>query len=94
MSEGSYDLVVARPGARTIAESLPEAVAAAVIDFITGSLIKTLIASAEHFETICPAFTAHAGGATASCTESTTTNEQSRCSASITAARSTDPADG
>lgn len=40
MTEGSYDLVVARPAARTIAESLPEAVAAAVIDFITGSLIE------------------------------------------------------
>ena len=38
MSE-PYELVVARPAARAIAEDLPEAVAAAVIDFITGPLI-------------------------------------------------------
>ncbi len=31
-----YELVVARPAARAIAEQLPEAVSAAVIDFITG----------------------------------------------------------
>ena len=38
MSE-PYELVVARPAARAIAEGLPEAVAAAVIDFITGPLL-------------------------------------------------------
>ena len=38
MSE-PYELVVARPAARAIAEDLPEAVAAAVIDFITGPRI-------------------------------------------------------
>ena len=38
MSE-PYELVVARPAARPIAEDLPEAVAAAVIDFITGPLL-------------------------------------------------------
>ena len=38
MSE-PYELVVARPAARAIAEDLPEAVAAAVIDFITGPLL-------------------------------------------------------
>ena len=35
----AYDLVVAGPAARTISEELPENVAAAVIDFITGSLL-------------------------------------------------------
>jgi mRNA-degrading endonuclease RelE of RelBE toxin-antitoxin system len=35
-----YDLIVARPAARAIAETLPEPVAAAVIDFITGSLLE------------------------------------------------------
>lgn len=35
-----YNLVVARPAARSIAEQLPEAVAAAVIEFITGDLIE------------------------------------------------------
>lgn len=39
MTDVSYELVVARPAARSIAETLPEAVSAAVIDFITGSLI-------------------------------------------------------
>ena len=38
--EDSYDLVVARPAARSIAEYLPEAVSAAVIEFITGGLIE------------------------------------------------------
>lgn len=36
---GPYDLVVARPAARSIAHVLPEAVAAAVIDLITGDLL-------------------------------------------------------
>ncbi|MEK7424766.1 MAG: type II toxin-antitoxin system RelE/ParE family toxin [Actinomycetota bacterium] len=40
MIEAGYELVVARPAARAIAETLPEAVSAAVIDFITGSLIE------------------------------------------------------
>jgi mRNA interferase RelE/StbE len=35
-----YDLVVARSAARAIGENLPEAVAAAVIDFITGPLLE------------------------------------------------------
>ena len=39
MTSDAYELVVAGPAARAIAEELPEAVAAAVIDFITGSLI-------------------------------------------------------
>ena len=34
-----YDLVVAGPAARAIGEELSESVAAAVIDFITGSLL-------------------------------------------------------
>ena len=38
MSE-PYELVVARPAARAIAEDLPDAFAAAVIDFITGPLL-------------------------------------------------------
>ncbi len=40
MSDEVYELVVARPAVRTISEDLPEAVAAAVIDFITGALIE------------------------------------------------------
>ncbi|WP_420617953.1 type II toxin-antitoxin system RelE family toxin [Candidatus Poriferisocius sp.] len=39
MSEPPYELVVARPAATTIAEELPEAVAAAVIELITGPLL-------------------------------------------------------
>ena len=35
-----YDLVVAGPAARAIAEDLPEAVAAAVVDLTTGPLPK------------------------------------------------------
>jgi mRNA-degrading endonuclease RelE of RelBE toxin-antitoxin system len=34
-----YEIVVAAPAARAISETLPEAVAAAVIDFITGPLL-------------------------------------------------------
>ncbi len=39
MSE-PYELVVTSPAARVIAEELSEAVAAAVIDFITGPLLE------------------------------------------------------
>jgi len=34
-----YELVIAGPAARALAEDLPEAVAVAVIDFITGALL-------------------------------------------------------
>lgn len=39
MSPQPYELVVSGPAARAIAGRLPEAVAVAVIDFITGPLI-------------------------------------------------------
>jgi len=39
MSDRSYDLVVASPAARAIGETLPEAVSAAVVEFITTALI-------------------------------------------------------
>ena len=39
MTSVGYDPVVAGPAARAIGEELPESVAAAVIDFITGSLL-------------------------------------------------------
>lgn len=41
MTDDGYELIVARPAARAIAEALPEAVSAAVIDFITGSLLAS-----------------------------------------------------
>ncbi len=40
MTDGHDDLIVARPAARAIAGILPEPVAAAVVDFITGSLLN------------------------------------------------------
>ncbi|MFT7394414.1 MAG: mRNA interferase RelE/StbE [Candidatus Azotimanducaceae bacterium] len=40
MTNERYELVVARPAARAIAEHLPEAVRVAVINFITGALIE------------------------------------------------------
>jgi mRNA-degrading endonuclease RelE of RelBE toxin-antitoxin system len=39
-NEEPYELVVAGPAARAIAETLPERVAAAVIDLITGPLLS------------------------------------------------------
>ena len=39
MTEAPYELVVAGPAARALAERLPEAVAAAAIDVITGALL-------------------------------------------------------
>jgi mRNA interferase RelE/StbE len=39
LTSSGYDLVVAGPAARAIGEELPESIAAAVIDFITGSLL-------------------------------------------------------
>jgi mRNA-degrading endonuclease RelE of RelBE toxin-antitoxin system len=41
VTDDGYELIVARPAAREIAEQLPEPVAAAVIDFITGSLLES-----------------------------------------------------
>ena len=40
MSSGRYQVVVAAPAARAIRETLPEAVAFAVIDFVTGLLLE------------------------------------------------------
>ncbi|HEX6220091.1 MAG TPA: type II toxin-antitoxin system RelE/ParE family toxin [Acidimicrobiia bacterium] len=39
MSEPRYEIVVTAPAARAIQETLPESVAFAVIDFITGPLL-------------------------------------------------------
>jgi mRNA interferase RelE/StbE len=41
VSENGYELIVARPAAKAIGETLPETVSAAVIDFITGSLLES-----------------------------------------------------
>jgi mRNA interferase RelE/StbE len=40
LTDQDYELVVAGPAARAIAEQLPEAVALAVIEFITGPLVE------------------------------------------------------
>lgn len=40
MTKPRYEIVVTAPAARAIQETLPEAVAFAVIDFITGPLLK------------------------------------------------------
>lgn len=40
MNDAHYELVVAAPAARAISETLPESVAFAVIDFITGPLLE------------------------------------------------------
>lgn len=40
MTEPRYEIVVTAPAARTIRETLPESVAFAVIDFITGPLLE------------------------------------------------------
>ena len=39
MTDDAYELVVARPAARSIAEELSGPIATAVIDFVTGPLI-------------------------------------------------------
>lgn len=41
MSEARYEIVVTAPAARAIQETLPESVAFAVIDFITGPLLES-----------------------------------------------------
>lgn len=40
MAHEPYELVLARPAARAIADELPESIATAVIDFVTGPLIE------------------------------------------------------
>lgn len=39
-TDGEYELVVTPPAARAISQQLPEPVAAAVIEFLTSSLIR------------------------------------------------------
>lgn len=39
-AQGGYELVLTPPARRALADRLPEAVAAAVIDFLTASLIE------------------------------------------------------
>ncbi len=39
MTESPYELVISGPAARAISETLPEAVSAAVIEFVTTALI-------------------------------------------------------
>jgi hypothetical protein len=39
-AEGDYELVVTPPASRAISQELPEPVAAAVIEFLTSSLIR------------------------------------------------------
>lgn len=39
-SEDGYELVLTSPARRALAERLPEAVAAAVVDFLTSTLIR------------------------------------------------------
>ena len=41
MSGSRYEIVVARPAATTIAEELPESVAAAVLELITGPMLDS-----------------------------------------------------
>lgn len=41
MSDRHYEIVVARPAAKTIAEKLPEPVAAAVVELITGPMLDS-----------------------------------------------------
>ena len=40
MTDARYDIVVTAPAARAIRETMPEAVASAVIDLITGPLLR------------------------------------------------------
>ena len=40
MADEPYELVLARPAARAITDELPESIATAVIDFVTGPLVE------------------------------------------------------
>lgn len=40
MAKEAYELVLASPAARAIAEELPESIATAVVDFVTGPLVE------------------------------------------------------
>lgn len=40
--EGEYELILTPPARRALTERLPEAVAAAVVDFLTGALLQQL----------------------------------------------------
>ncbi len=72
----SYEIVVARPAATTIAEDLPEAVAAAVIELITGPLLENPRRLGVPLRNELRGCGASEGAHTASCTGSTTHGER------------------
>ena len=73
MTAAGYELIVARPAARAIAETLPDAVSVAVIAFITGSLIENpRRVSRELRNELAGIHSARAAGVTASSIGSTT----------------------
>ena len=51
MADEPYELVLARPAARSIAREIPEAIATVVIDFVTRPLAENRNRWAEHCAT-------------------------------------------
>ena len=85
-----YELVLARPAARAIVEEIPEAIAAAVIDFVMGPLIENRVGWAERFETNWPVFTVPDTVRIECCIASTTEPARSSFSGSNTEVMCTD----
>ena len=90
---GDYELIVTPPAARAIAEQLPEAVAAAVIEFLTRTLIREPHRVGKPFAVSWRGSGRHAAGHIAFSTESVTTHAKLSCYESSTAATSTDNTD-
>jgi mRNA interferase RelE/StbE len=89
--EDAYELIVARPAARAIAETLPEPVASAVIDFITGSLLENPRRVGRELRNELAGIHSARRGSYRVLYRIDETNGPSRCFASTTEVTSTEP---
>jgi hypothetical protein len=93
VSRAPYELILTPPAVRAVRSRLPEAVAAAVIEFLTGALIETHIASGSSSAGTWPASTQPGVAPTESCTGSTRSSAKSWFSAPTSEETSSDPDD-
>ncbi len=87
------ELVLTPPAVRAVQSGLPEAVAAAVIEFVTGALLARQPPARRQAPTrrLWPAFTPHVAAPIGCCIGSTTSATRSSFCVSTIAARSTAP---
>ena len=77
--EGDYELVLTSPARRALSDRLPEAVASAVIDFITTVLVLEPRRVGKPLRGELAGIWSARGGPTGSCTGSASSRERSSC---------------